>query len=336
MAGVLTRAATCVAVTLSSLALVPAGASGQGDDTSVANEVLFLLLPVGAQGVGLGRAMTALRTPEAPFWNPAGLSGTLKSQLYGFRGTTLAGEQTAVSFAFGSPGVGSAAISYHLLDVGEAPFTNPEGQVIGSGTVRSHQAIATLATPLGPKVDAGINFRLIHYRQSCRGQCTDSGLSATSYAVDLGAQFAPIASEPFRLGAMIAHAGPDLQFLNAEQADPLPTRLRISAAYDVLSSVLSESPVSLWTSFEVEDRLRALGNRTYYLGGELRVGTDERLYVRAGYGYAELEELRQTEGGAVGLGLEYDRFDLGIARSVGGRSLGPESEPIYFTLGLTF
>lgn len=322
--------------TAASALATPTPVQAQSDDAAVSNEVLFLLLPVGARGVGLGRAMTAFSTAEAAFWNPAGLAGTHERQLFVFRGTTLAGEQTAASFAFGSPGVGSAAISYHLLDVGEAPFTNPDGQVVGSGTVRSHQAIATLATQFGAKVDAGLNFRLIHYRQSCRGQCTDSGLSATSYSLDFGAQFAPSDTQPLRFGAMIAHAGPDLQFLNAEQADPLPTRLRLSAAYDVLAFVVDESPVSLWASFEIEDRLRALGNRTYYLGGELRVGGSETLYVRAGYGYEELEELRQTEGGAVGVGLEYDRFDLGIARSVGGRALGPESEPIYFTLGLTF
>jgi len=323
-----------VAATLG--AIEPTPAMAQGENRGISNEVLFLLLPVGARGVGLGRAMTALNTAEAAFWNPAGLAGTVDRQFFVFRGTTLAGEQTAASLAFGSPGLGSVGISYHLLDVGEAPFTNPEGQVVGSGTVRSHQAIATLATELGSSIDAGLNFRLIHYRQSCRGQCTDAGVSATSYSLDFGAQFVPSASQPLRIGAMIAHAGPDLQFLNAEQADPLPTRIRVSAVYDVLGLVVENTPLNLWVSFEVEDRLRALGSRTYYLGGELSVGAEEVLYVRAGYGYEELEELQQTDVGAVGLGLKFDRFDLGIARSVGGRALGPESEPIYFTLGLTF
>jgi hypothetical protein len=265
---------SCLFLAILSVGVNPAEAVGQDDDTSVANEVLFLLLPIGGRGVGLGRSMTAFKTAEAAFWNPAGLAGTTTSQLYVFRGTTLAGEQTAASFAFGSPGVGSAAISYQLLDVGDAPFTNETGQVVGEGTVRSHQAIATLATPLGPKVDAGLNFRLIHYRQSCRGQCTDAGLSATSYAVDIGAQFAPLATQPLRIGAMIAHAGPDLQFRNAEQADPLPTRIRVAAAYDVLSLAIADPRVSLWTFLVVVDRLRSRGSRTYYLGGELRVGTD--------------------------------------------------------------
>ena len=200
------RWALCTAAVAVGLGVGPQSVAAQGNDASVSNEVLFLLLPVGARGVGLGRAMTAFSTAEAAFWNPAGLAGTHQRQFFVFRGTTLAGEQTAATFAFGRPGVGSAAISYHLLDVGEAPFTNPDGQVIGSGTVRSHQAIATLATRFGRAFDAGLNFRLIHYRQSCRGQCTDSGLSATSYSLDLGTQWSPVETQPLRFGAMIAHA----------------------------------------------------------------------------------------------------------------------------------
>jgi len=312
------------------------GSLNAQEGTSASNEVLFLLLPVGAQGVGLSRAMTALPSQESAFWNPAGLAQADGRQFLVYRGTTLTGEQTAISTVFARSDLGTVGVSYHLLDLGDTPFVDENNQTIGRVSVRSHQAIATFASRLGSVLDAGLNFKLLFYRQSCRGQCADAALSATSYVVDAGVQLTPWPEEPLRFGAMIAHAGPRLQFINAAQADPLPTRLRLSVAYDVLDRLTPNPALHLWTSLEVEDRWNDLGSRTYYLGSELQVGTDEMLFVRAGYGYSELEALRQTEGGAVGLGLRYERFDLGIARSVGGRSLGPESEPVYLTLGVRF
>lgn len=325
------------AIAASTASFGPSQVAAQGSNPGPSsNEVLFLLLPVGAQGVGLGRSMTALASRESAFWNPAGLASVEGRELVVFRGNTITGTQTAVSTVFGRSDLGTVAVSYHLLDIGESPFIDENNQPVGSVTVRSHQALASFATRLGQALEAGLNFKLLFYRQSCRGQCPDAGLSATSYAIDGGIQATPVEGQPLRLGAMIAHAGPRVQFINAAQADPLPTRIRLAASYDVLHSLVDNPAFRLWTSLEVEDRWNDLGNRTYYLGGELQVGTDEILFVRAGWGYEELDALEQAEGGAVGLGVRYERFDLGIARSVGGRSLGPESEPTYLTLGVAF
>ncbi len=50
---------------------------------------LFLLLPVGAEGVSLGRAMTAARSAESAFWNPAGLAGLTRTEFLVMRGASL-------------------------------------------------------------------------------------------------------------------------------------------------------------------------------------------------------------------------------------------------------
>jgi len=67
------------------------------EEVPASDEVLFLLLPVGAQGVALGRAMTAFESQEAAFWNPAGLARLEEGRILVYRGNTLAGEQTAFS-----------------------------------------------------------------------------------------------------------------------------------------------------------------------------------------------------------------------------------------------
>ena len=52
---------------------------------------LFLILPVGAQGIAMGRAMTALPSQESAFWNPAGLAHVRDRRVFLYRGDQLAG-----------------------------------------------------------------------------------------------------------------------------------------------------------------------------------------------------------------------------------------------------
>ena len=102
--------------------------------------------------------------------------------------------------------------------------------------------------------------QIIQFRQSCRGQCLDPGVTATTYAVDAGVQITRLAGLPLRVGAMIAHAGPRFQVRNEEQADPLPTRVRISATYEVLGQLVEIPGVELHLTGEVEDRWRSPGS----------------------------------------------------------------------------
>lgn len=317
-------------------ALALGGASevyGQGDDAEAAEGAPFLLLPVGAQGVALGRAMTSVKGAESAFWNPAGLTSVDRRRIMVYRGSTLAGDQTAFSVVLFRPELGSAAISYQLLDIGDQELRDRDGQLLGTISLRSHLGIASFATELSDKLTAGLNFKVLQFRQSCRGLCADAGVTATSYAVDVGLQSEPFRNLPLRLGAMVAHLGPKLQFINAEQADPLPSRLRFSAAYQVLDAITADERFELWIHLETQDRLRSPGEPSLYVGAELGAGTDEIVFVRAGY---VLGELDQTDGAAIGLGLRFDRFDLGIARSLAAADIGQESEPFYLTLGLAF
>ena len=59
---------------------------------------LFLLLPVGAEGVSLGRTMTAVRSAESAFWNPAGLPRLAQTELVVMVGNPLPGKSTALSW----------------------------------------------------------------------------------------------------------------------------------------------------------------------------------------------------------------------------------------------
>jgi hypothetical protein len=229
--------------------------------------------------------------------------------------------------------VGVLGVSYEFLDEGGQDLTDAAGNVRGSLTVRSQVGIVSLATRLTDWLDAGVNFKLVQFKLSCRGQCDGVGVRATGWAMDFGVQSEPVGAIPLRLGVMLAHMGPAFQVVNAEQADPLPSRMRISAAYNFLTHFVDTDDINLWVRVEVEDRWRDLGDApSYYIGTELAAGRGDVIYVRSGYVQGEVG---QADGVAIGMGLRYERFELGLAKSLAGSITG-ESEPVHVSFGILF
>ncbi len=302
-------------------------------ETVATEGALFLLLPIGAQGVAMGRAMTAVTTQEGAFWNPAGLARLDEGRFLVYRGDQLAGTSTAFSLLFTPESIGTFGLSYQLLDIGEQDLTDGQGNVLGRIGVRNHLGVASFATSLFSKLEVGLNFKFVQFRVSCSGQCSDGGVTATTYALDMGVQSTPLESVPLRLGAMIANLGPALQVINAAQADPLPTRVRIAGGYEVLGHFVEEDNLDLWLNVEMEDRARDLGSPSFYFGGEFRAGTTGSIYVRAGYVASNLE---QVSGAAVGAGLRYQSFDVAIARSLADSGLESDTEPVHITFAVLF
>ncbi|MDH3271959.1 MAG: hypothetical protein OEN56_11525 [Gemmatimonadota bacterium] len=291
----------------------------------------FLLLPVGAQGVSLGRAMTWVEGPEGAFWNPAGLAGVERSQGVVLRGDHPVGDATAVSALLARPGLGTLGASYFLLDVGDIDQTDEFGNYTGTITIRNHLGIVSGATRLASRLDVGVSLKVIRFQFSCRGICPNEGTTATTYAVDAGVQGRP--SDRLRVGAMVAHVGPNLQVLNAEQSDPLPARVRVAAAYDVVAAFTGREDLQGWLALEVQDRLRDLGSLSYYLGTEFTAGLVDALSLRAGYVWSDLPS---EDGGRVGLGLRYERFELAIAKSLAVSTLADETDAVHVSFSIGF
>jgi hypothetical protein len=324
------RNAVLVLVTAS--AAFPLQAQQNGDPSSTEG-ALFLLLPVGAQAVSLGRAMTAMEGPESGFWNPAGMADLSESQVVLFRGDQLAGTATAVSALIAGNSLGTIGFSYLLLDAGDQELTGIDGTILGTVSVRNHLGVISAASKILDRVSLGVNFKAVQFRFSCKGICPDAGTTATTYAVDVGLQLTPSGGSPLRLGAMVAHLGPRLQVLNAEQADPLPTRLRVAAAYDIVGTLVDREGLGGWLTLEVQDRLRTPGSLSLYIGSELTAGTSDALVLRAGYVFGDLD---QEDGGRVGLGIRFERFDLSIAKSLAVLPLTGETEPVHVTFSILF
>jgi hypothetical protein len=294
---------------------------------------LTLLLPIGARGIAMGRAVTPSRGPESVFWNPAGLARLEGGSFFVYRGNHLAGEATGFSLILARQPLGAVGLSYQLLNLGDQDLRDGEGNVLGSVSFRDHLAIVSFGLQVLPRLDMGLNFKVFQSRITCRGQCTDAGVTGTTYALDAGIQSDPFPDIPFRIGVLLAHLGPNLQLINVEQADPLPTRLRAAVSYEALHHFTDTPGVELWVTAEMEDRWRDLGDPILYLGGELTAGEGDLFFVRAGYGQ---QQSGQNAGASVGLGVRYERFDLAVAKRLSGSSLTGESEPVHVSFGVVF
>lgn len=318
------------------LALVPATkAPGQAlaPKPPPSEGALFLLLPVGAAGVSLGRAMTTVSSAEAAFWNPAGLAALTRSEFLVMRGDPPAGKSTALSWLISRQPYGVLGFSYHLLDGGEQNLVDDRQNIRGSFSIRHHVGIVSAATSLTSWLDIGVNMKIVRFNLSCRGQCDDTGVQASGWAGDVGFQLQPLTRLPLRFGAMLAHFGPKFQVVNAAQADPLPTRVRLSAAYDVMGHVSTPADLALWIRVEVEDRFRHPGESgSFYVGAELVVGTADIIFLRASRASGEIYQDAEI---AFGLGLRYESFELALARSLTSSPL-LGSEPVYVSFGVRF
>ena len=294
--------------------------------TETLEGALFLLLPVGARAIALGRAMTALEGPESVFWNPAGLAAANGSKVAFYRGDNIAGQGTSVSLVRSQANWLRLGLSYHLNDVGDQDLTDDRGNHIGRLSTRNHLGIVTAAGRLGELVGVGANFKVLSFQIECRGSsCPDIGSSSTSFAFDAGLAVTPI--DALRIAAMVAHVGDLRQVGDSEERERLPSRLRIGAALDVTRLLAVSDPVSGTLALEVQERLPGFGNTELYFGGEVVVGRDDALAIRAGYVAGD----QARAGTRVGLGLSFDRVELSFAKSLASSVLRSGTEPVHVT-----
>jgi hypothetical protein len=278
--------------------------------------------------------MTALGGPESVWWNPAGLASMEHSMISLTRSEeAITGEATALSGLLRSDRLGVLGVSYLLVDLGDEEIRDSEGNFLGQLSLRYHTGILSASTSVLGNLALGLNLKLIQSRQACRGQCLDAGVTATTYAFDAGAQWRDVASTGVTLGAALVHAGPSLQVVNEEQADPLPTRVRLAASYDVLRRWVDVPDLSGVLTVEVEDRWSDPGDPAVYAATEVSAGSNPSIALRAGYAWGAA---LQVDGAGVGIGVRYEAFDMGISKSLSSGGLAGQNEPIHFSLGFVF
>ncbi|MFL5621353.1 MAG: PorV/PorQ family protein [Gemmatimonadaceae bacterium] len=312
--------------------LAIAGSTGSTQTPTGSEGSLFLLLPTGAQAVGMGQAMVAAKPgSEGIWWNPASMGSQDKKELAIHHSKTVAGVGDALTFVMPTRSYGTAAISLNVLDLGEQEVKNEFDQVIGVILPRDVVLAATYALRITRRLNTGFNYKIVQIRSDCSGECATVGSEVqSSRAVDLGAQYAVEFGAPLDFGVAIRNLGGRLNSRETRQQNPLPTQVELGAMYRL----------KFIDHYVKDTELRASGsfvNSRSFGGRAVRFGTDvmyqSKVHLRAGY---VGRDQRGDASAALGFGLQSGAFVFDIARTFGGLPADDGQAPVYVSLRYLF
>ncbi len=223
--------------------------------TAVSTGVPFLLIGPNARFSGMGETGTAIADDAtAMHWNPSGLAfqdnaGTevnfthspwlaglgIGDLFYDY----LAGKKYVKSLH------GTIGASLTYLNIGEVIFTDEQGNGNEANNYKAYELAFALAyaTKLSPSLGVGITSRFIYSRLSPNAIVGNEQGKGTAFSTsfDLSMLWRPktgakFLKDRFSLGVNLSNLGPKISYVDAAQADPIPTQLRLGLAYQVVKS----------------------------------------------------------------------------------------------------
>lgn len=280
------------------LALLLGAAPGRAAETAA-----FLDVGVGARGIGLGGAFTALAdASSAVYWNPAGLARLDKREISVSHAELGLGTREDF-LAYAHPTArGTLAVAMTYLSQGVIAGRDASGRPTGD-----YQASdAALSGSYGIKadfVDIGASVKCL------RSHIASS--EAQGVAADLGARraFDGIGPGKLVLGAALRNMGPGLKY--ETQRNDLPLRLAGGAAYSFASG--PTLAVEAQTAPRVGGADAGIGGELKILEGALlRLGWSTKGAAPDGSGFDA------ARGLTIGLGLDLVGFRFDYAAQAAG------------------
>lgn len=208
-------------------------------------------------------------------------------------------------------GWGTLGVCATFLSYGEISRTDERGKVQGLFHSFDGALSVSYGTRLSSSLVGGLSAKVIYSRLADQGAGAEIGSgSATAFAMDAGLLY----HTPWKrltLGAALTNVGPKISYIDAQQADNLPSNLALGGAYKLV-----HTPYNRLTLIgELNKELVSLGKG----GSEL-----EQIIYNTGveYWYSSIIALRagyiNDEDGQIktvtfGAGLAYQRFQLDFA-----------------------
>lgn len=364
--------ALLIAALLSLAVAVPDVALSQGESA-----VPFLLIAPNARADGMGEAGGGLADDaSAIHWNPAGLayqrgqevSLTHSNWLPQFQQADLFYDYFSYRNHIASWG-GTVSGSITYLNLGEFNITTISPEV--EGTFKGYEVAVTAgyATQLFSDLGLGMNVRYIRSVLApfdVQGQGREGVGSSVSF--DIATLWKPQAlgpiSDRFSLGLNLSNLGPKITYIDAAQADPLPTNLRLGLGFQPIKSEFNnvnilvdfnrllvrryagdtvyaaDSSIVSTTDARSDDFVTALvtawGDRpfekvTVGAGAEYWYGSPKLIALRFGYFY-EHPEAGNRKFLTFGAGIRYDVYGFDFSYLSAIEENHPLGETLRFTL----
>jgi len=323
--------------------------------------LLFLLISPGARAAGMGEAFSAVANDaSAVFWNPAGLAHQYGKQITFMHANWLPGLTSDLFYEFlafrmSIEGVGTIGFNVVYLDLGEQNRTGEQGEDLGKFSSNEFAISASYGTTVTDNLAMGVTLRFIKSNLSPVGAGSELGSGqATAFAFDVGLLYTfPFFNRRLNWGMNVSNMGPKISYIDAAQADPLPTNLKTGLAYKLIDQKYNKLTITadinkllvtprgekpadpfykaIITSWyddkpfqrELDKITRSIGMEYWY---------SDLIALRAGY-YQDIEgNVNYTSFGA---GLKYSLygFDFGYVAATEGH---PLANTMRFSLTVSF
>jgi len=337
--------------------------------------VLFLMISPGARASGMGEAFVALADDAtAVFWNPAGLAFQEGRELTLMHANWLPQFGSDLFYEFGAyrqsfEGIGTVGLNITYLNLGKQIITGEDSpEPLGEFSSYEFAVSGTYGTKLAENWAVGLGLRYIRSALSSVGAGAEKGDGkANAFSFDVSTLYKVPFMTRLSFGMNLSNMGPKITYIDAAQADPLPTNLKIGLAYRIVDDQYNKLTVtgdmnhllvkrnsdgtsdpwykaivtSPWTIVEKETQNlgsedeKVVGQSTIF-NGILSTGIEywysNLIALRAGYYYDEPGKVKFVSFGA---GIQYNlyRFDFGYVSAAEGH---PLANTMRFSLTMGF
>lgn len=323
--------------------------------------VLFLLIPPGARQNGLGQSGASnVNDANAIYWNPGALGFVAtpdhrKDIAFMHVNWLPAFNLSDLYYDYGSiawylDDIGVVGFNFTFFNLGEQEITNTQGNVLGRITSYDLSLAASYGTKLSEDLGVGGNLKYIYSKLANKDATGQSQKGyGSSVALDIGVMKKNFLISDLTFGASLANIGPKIAYVDEDQADPLPTNLRIGFTYPVYKSEFN----NVSATYEI-NRLIVRGRRdgsdplykaiftTWTDNGWRRLGHNMGIE----YTYADFLALRAGSALDVagnlydmnfGAGIKYSifKFDFAYTTKLAG-DFNPRDGSQFYSIGVAF
>jgi hypothetical protein len=206
--------------------------------------VLFLLISPGARAAGMGEAFVGVADDAtAAFWNPAGLAYQKGRELTLMHANWLPQFESDLFYDFGAyrqsvEGIGTFGLNVTYLNLGKQYYTDETGpEILGEFSSYEYAISGTYGTLLAENWAVGLGLRFIRSNLSDVKVGAEMGDGkASDFAFDVATLYKFPFAPKLSFGLNLSNMGPKITYVDADQADPLPTNLKVGFAYKLVDT----------------------------------------------------------------------------------------------------
>jgi hypothetical protein len=327
--------------------------------------VPFLLISPDARASAMGETGTGLANDaSAVFWNPAGLAYLTKPQVGLTYSRWLPMFNTPdlfYGYVNGAMPVpdwgGTIGGSFTWLNLGQFERRDAANTYLGLFRSFEFALAGAYATQLSTDIAGGMQLRYINSSLAPLGTEAERGKGiGQSVSFDIGVLWKPDSlvlfddfdlSKVISVGLNLTNIGPKITYIDASQADPLPTTLRLGFAVHAVSDEFNDLtftadiaklmvhrdsagsdplPISLWTAWKNPGLETSFGSEYWY---------DKVVAVRLGF-YTEPASIGGRRFITLGAGLRYDIYGFDFSYINPLEANHPLANTLRFTLQFNF